>query len=574
MKERIKRQKRRILLSVISVLLAAWVLVSAAFCFVVIRLEVNSQFNAEKYNEKRIISSLDGVYTELLYYSVDSARNNSSFASDHDNFAGDYNSDRQIVALSGCEYPIYFDTDTATALSFSGVIDKEYDGTFPGVLSFEDFKNSMTDSQYASIESYLKIQPDKNGESYHLVCTEFYYDPDNFYLIPKTVEVLFTTADNSWYMSSSLVQSYTLYPEVPEDAMFLKMDRDHCNIIPKDFVLNQFGSGGLIQDASQPVAFESDEEKQGALDNPKVESLSLFTYVYKNLSTIEIVGDQGITTDDSGQQVAYEEIHYVYIKYAKRLNVFDECKDFMMLGLAGIFGFFVIIGVIMSVMLLKVMKTQLKEEQKRREVTNALAHDIKTPLFIISGYAQNLKENLNTDKREHYAERIIERSKEVNELVHKMLDFAKFDVLDIALLKEDIDLAALVESVLSDYTDLGENKSVRLNVISKPTLMADRSLMIRAVTNLTENAVRYSDVQTVISVEITEKYLSISNVSTSVTEEDLKHLTEPYYRGEKNRRSKGNGLGLSTVKSIVEMHGFRLDISLENNVIAFTVYFN
>lgn len=576
MKERIKRQKRKILLNVISVLLAAWALVSVAFCLVVIRLEVNSQFNEEKYNEKRIISVLDDEYAELFYNNVELARKNSLLASEliNDNYLGEYNTDIQIVALPGCEYELYFDTDTAICASFSGVVEKEYDETFPGLLNYEDFRNSMTDSQYASIKDYLSIKPNNNGESYHLICTEFYFDGINLRLLPKTVNVVFTTDDNTWYISSSVVQSYTLYPEVTENNLLFKMDTDHCNTIPKEFVLNQFGSGGLIENADEPVSFEDENERLITLDNPKVERLSLFTYVYKNISEITIIGDQGIMTDSSGEEVYYEEIHDVFIKYAKRINVFDECKDFLILGLAGILGFFISLGVVMSVMLLKVMKTQLREEQKRREVTNALAHDIKTPLFIISGYAQNLKENLNTDKHEHYADRIIERSKEVNELVHKMLDFAKLDVLDITLVREDLDFVELVEDVLSDYTDLSDNKSVKLSVISSSSLNADRSLMIRAITNLTENAVRYSDVQTVISVEITEKSFSISNVASSITEDDIKHLTEPYYRGEKNRKSKGNGLGLSTVKSIAEMHGFRLDIRLDGSVIIFTIYFN
>ena len=261
----------------------------------------------------------------------------------------------------------------------------------------------------------------------------------------------------------------------------------------------------------------------------------------------------------------------VSIRYAKQINLLDYCSDTLIIGVCALFLFFLIIGLILSIMMCKVIKTQLSEEEKRREVTNALAHDIKTPLFIISGYAQNLKENVNSEKREHYADKIIERTNEVNELVHKMLDFTRLERLDSDIVKEPVDLYLLTKEISEKFSDSKIENEIRINKNGDSVITGNRELLTRALTNLLENAVRYSDENTPVIIDIDNSAISFSNTCSSITQEDIKHLTQPYYRGEKNRQSKGNGLGLSIVKSIVDIHNFTLDITLKDNVITFMI---
>ena len=220
------------------------------------------------------------------------------------------------------------------------------------------------------------------------------------------------------------------------------------------------------------------------------------------------------------------------------------------------------------------MKTQLNEEEKRSELTNAIAHDIKTPLFIISGYAQNLKENVNNEKREHYCDRIINKTQEVNELVHKMLELSRIDNLEKAIARENLDIAQMVKEITSSYESLPDKKSFVMSFAENCHIYADKSLIHRAVSNLISNAVMYSDYESEIKIDISDTSFSISNQCSSITQSDLKHLTEPYYRVEKNRNTKGNGLGLSIVKSITDMHNYKLDIKLCDSTITFTLSFS
>lgn len=580
MKDRSKRQKKKLLLSVFSVLLAAWLLISVIFCFAVVKIEINNQFNEEKYNEEKIISELqddylyqlaDGEIYHTLYNDVEKARHTSGFSLG--SYYTNFNRDMQLLALFDCEYKAYFDTDKAIFVVFSGRVSGEYDRNLGGLLDLEDFKASMSESDFQSICDALSQEPDEYGNRYFLVCTEFYHDEEYVLIKPKTVDLVYRENQYDWHMTSNVVKSFSLNPEETGKLTLYKMDRDHSNIIPAEFVLDAFKSEGLIDFDGNIEDFVSDLQDNNAIEKPEIKAKGPFKYVFTNASPIEIVVKETVKMMDGGSYEIQTMLHTGYIVYAKQLDIFDKCKDFMFLGLMGVFVFFVLLGAVMYIMLSKVIRTQVSEENKRREITNALAHDIKTPLFIISGYAQNLKENINADKQEYYIDRIIERSKEVNTLVHKMLDLSRLDSPEYVLVKENLDFNELVESVLSDYRNLNDNKSIRLNILSEAVINADRSLMTRIITNLMDNAVSYSDVQTVINIEISDKYFSISNVSSLITEGELKHLTEPYYRGDKNRKTKGNGLGLSVVKSIAEMHGFKLNISLNNNVITFKIVF-
>ena len=580
MKDRSKRQKKKLLLSVFSVLLAAWSLISAIFCFAVVKIEINNQFNEEKYNEEKIVSELqddylyqlvDGDIYHTLYNDVEKARHNNGYTSG--SYYSRFNRDMQLLAVFDCEYKAYFDTDKAIFAIFSGRVSGEYDRNSGGLLDLEDFKASMSESDFNTICNALSAEPDQQGKRYYLVCTEFYHDEDDVLLKPKTVDLVYRENQYDWHMQSNIVQTFSLNPKGTERLTLYKMDRDHSNIIPAEFVLDEFKSKGLINFDGNIEGFVSDLKDKNAIEKPQIKAEGPFKYVFTNVSPLEIVVKETVKMMDGDSYEIQTMLHTGYIVYAKQINVFDKCKDFMFLGLMGIFVFFILLGTVMYIMLSKVINTQINEDKKRRSITNALAHDIKTPLFIISGYAQNLKENLNADKQEYYIDRILDRSKEVNNLVHKMLDLSRLDSPDYVIAKEDIELKALVESVLSDYLNLNDNKSIKLSVLSEPVINADRSLITRAITNLMGNAVRYSDVQTVISVELSDKYISVSNVSSFVTESELKHLTEPYYRGDKNRKTKGSGLGLSVVKSIAEMHGYDLKLLLESNIFTVQIIF-
>lgn len=616
MKEKLKKQRRNISLKITSVLLIVWLFVSVVFSAIVLTSEKQSQITKSHndytylvncttpfgmpYNEMcKYIQVVKEHYRDIVSMQIEEEEINCGAD------IGTYDTNMQITLF---EFPIAYDdertpsqnkllmdTDKEIYFSFNPDDYSEYVGN-SGLLNYDEFISSLTKDQLDTIVKYLNIEKDKDGYFYLLINKACYYNPENGHVYPQTVEIVKAYEDSNGYAVDEVVETYELNPKNVENLERCESMQNEPCIIDGQFICNDFASDGLIENPTESLSLQFYDPDTGI-----IEKNGLFTYTcYESgtytIETIDFEGselafayynEQRELLDDAeviGHYENYGDIlqpdyptKYVTknigIRYAKRINLLECCADTLIIGISSLFLFFLIIGIILTTMMYKVIKTQLIEEEKRREVTNALAHDIKTPLFIISGYAQNLKENINTDKRERYCEKIIERTDEVNSLVHKMLDFSKLEEIEQKLNIESVNVEKLINSVIEDYYNLPDTKYINLNVTEKCYINADIDLLKRAVSYLFDNAVRYSTDNTDIKISLTSDSLSISNACKNISEQDLKHLTEPYYRVEKNRESKGNGLGLSIVKSIVELHKFKLNIELSDSIITFTIKF-
>lgn len=101
-------------------------------------------------------------------------------------------------------------------------------------------------------------------------------------------------------------------------------------------------------------------------------------------------------------------------------------------------------------------KQQEKLENQRREITNALAHDLKTPLSIIAGYAENLQANVHTEKREHYAHHIQANVNRMDQIIHKMLELRKLEADSPGSNFENVALAEVCKIIIDRYKPVWE----------------------------------------------------------------------------------------------------------------------
>lgn len=601
MEKKFKKQRRNITIKITCVLLAVWLVVSVAFCAITLSAEKKEQIEKSNTDYNLLfenLASLDPlsynemcVYIDLTkghYFDIlkgDIEEEEITCGAD----TGNYDTDMQITMYSCAfssetadyeDHQLITDSDKEIYFLFQPAEYSQY-SIYSGLLNYDEFVSSMTQEQLKSIKKYLSIKKDKDGYFYLLINKECYYSPENGHVYPKTVEIAKVYEDSFGYAVSETIETYELNVENTEKLDYYAVTNTNEPIfIDGKFVFNDFSSGGLIEDPFERLNQEEYNPYTGVIEKD-----GLFTYTFNESGQFfsESAGYEGSESDIAYRTAIYENVDQsdeepvissVGLRYAKRVNLLHCCQDTLIFGVSALFLFFLIIGVILTIMMCKVMKTQITQEQKRVEVTNALAHDIKTPLFIISGYAENLKENVNTDKREHYAQRIIERTQEVNELVHKMLDFSRLDLSEHSLSLEDFDVSACVKELIAEFEDSDCNRKFELDEHAPCTVSADKVLMHRVLSNLIDNAVRYSDDNSKIVFEVNDKMLSISNVCSNITQEDVSHLCEPYYRVEKNRESKGNGLGLSIVKSVLDMHGYKLLINLHGDLIIFTIKFS
>ena len=210
-----------------------------------------------------------------------------------------------------------------------------------------------------------------------------------------------------------------------------------------------------------------------------------------------------------------------------------------------------------------------------------LSHEMNTPLTSIQGYAELMqKANLNDEQKQRYLKYIQDEGRRIQDMCKKLLllsykknsDFEKKDVEMTEVFKE-------IEDTFRGGMNDAEMELIINNQLS--TIYGDETLIIMSISNLIKNAMNVSEKNTKIMVNAfsmnDKKYIQVVDQGPGISEENIKRITEPFYRVDKvrSRKNGGAGLGLSICKSIMELHGGRLLIESEiGKGSIFTLEFN
>ncbi|MEO3947012.1 HAMP domain-containing sensor histidine kinase [Gorillibacterium sp. CAU 1737] len=222
------------------------------------------------------------------------------------------------------------------------------------------------------------------------------------------------------------------------------------------------------------------------------------------------------------------------------------------------------------------------EEGKRRMLAD-LAHDLKTPITTIQGYAKALEVGLfeSEGKRELYLQRISAKTGQVTELIDQIFQLSKLDRPDYRLVRERVDAAELLREIVAESYEPFEEQAFHLEVdIPSEEVEADCDplLMRRALSNLLSNALRHNPPGTQVTVRLqeAEKRLSIwvMDDGVGIADELKETLFEPFVRGDAARADGGSGLGLAIVKQIAELHGGELRLRNATETTAFELVFD
>ncbi len=576
MDKRLKKQSKKLFIQILAITVSAWLVASAAYA--IIRL------NSEKVNiEKNGLRTLSKIVYEVNFNSdanMDVRELSMAMTGClnvvNDGEHKDYNSQIIIRDVSNNEnYNLKLvDTTGKIYAKFGYTTDNPDSSDMDyGYIDRNVLEKLIDKEQYQKISEYLNTK--RNDEKYYeIICTKFYMSMDSSF-IPKELQIVLTEQDNTWYIDDQPVETFELNPETTmkhEIGDFnLSKGPYSCNkmtrnVIPTEFFLNKI---------NDDIIGSLTKEQINQTSNNNIIQLDLFNYVFlagEVLNYNVYTFSDGDLTDDNVSLYTITDIP-LQLQYAKRVNILESCINDLLIGFAVLLGFFSVIAAIIFVMMRKMLKNQLIFEQKRIDVTNAMAHDIKTPLFIIGGYAQSLKENINNEKKYYFADKIIEQTNEVNTLVHNMLNLGKLDSCNIKLNRTDFDLFELIEEICINYVLLPDNKDITVAHMGNNIINADRELIKSAIENLIDNSVKYSAKNSEIKIEVYDRVLTISNNCESITKSDLKQIWQPYVRKDKNHRQDGNGLGLSIVKSILDLHGIEYNTKLKSNIFSITVFF-
>ena len=212
--------------------------------------------------------------------------------------------------------------------------------------------------------------------------------------------------------------------------------------------------------------------------------------------------------------------------------------------------------------LLKDIEQKEKMEEMRNEFLGNVSHELKTPIALIQGYAEGLKDGVNDDaeSRDFYCDVIMDEAMKMNQMVKNLLTLNQLEFGDEDISFERFDLAALIRGVLQSMEILAQQDELKIifRQESPVYVWADEFKTEQVVRNYVSNAFHHASGDKVIEVKIQREgkkaRTSVFNTGTPIPEEDLKHIWEKFYKVDKahTREYGGNGIGLSIVKAIME----------------------
>ena len=213
-----------------------------------------------------------------------------------------------------------------------------------------------------------------------------------------------------------------------------------------------------------------------------------------------------------------------------------------------------------------------KADQAKRDLIANVSHDLRTPLTMISGYGEMMKD-LPGENNEENLQVIIDESKRLTVLVNDLLDLSKMQAGRITLELTDFDLAELIRNEIRKYDVYQYNDSFEFEVHLPETAMvhADEKRIQQVFNNFMTNAINYSGNSRKVIISMTlengHARTEVKDFGEGIDEKNLKNIWDRYYKVDKQhvRFSSGSGLGLSIVREILDLHDAEYGVSSKTN---------
>ena len=205
---------------------------------------------------------------------------------------------------------------------------------------------------------------------------------------------------------------------------------------------------------------------------------------------------------------------------------------------------------------------KVKIDEMRKEFLDNVSHELKTPIALVQGYAEGLKEGINDDPEsmEFYCDVIMDEASKMNKLVKNLLTLNHLESGRDEIVMERFDLTALIQGVLSTMDIMIQQKEAKIIFEEeKPVYVwADEFKTEEVVTNYVSNALNHLEGEHEIEIKILKEEstvkVTVFNTGTPIPEEDIPKLWNKFFKVDKARTREygGSGIGLSIVKAIME----------------------
>lgn len=470
------------------------------------------------------------------------------------------------VAIFTGDYKLIYNTNDYWRCSYTEDIEGNTHYPGYGLLNPKDW---FSEEEVRELEEYLYTNPkaEKVGDlhRYSLSIEGFWMDEEM--IIPDKIYVTPIYADTFDEDGSVISAGGTRRNDIVYSSIYIKTKDlpyfEHGNIVPEynrnHHSDNQNEIRQMVTDQSNLKEFIQ-QLPDSVISNVRVNGL---TYRYYMLvpyqSTIKVMDDQSLYS-------------HFWTTAGLDINIWERISSTLIYVWVSCLLIFIIAALILS---RQTYKTHLKREEierERKEITDAFAHDLKTPLSIISGYTQNLQEDIHTEKREYYAKNIKSNVDRMDKIIHKMLEMRRLESNSFDIELEEISLSEIYNEIFSRYKQVCDERIITTSLEGDAVISADKSLMERVIDNFFINAIDNTPEGGKITMRIFEDTLEVYNSGSHIPEDKIKEIWSPYKKGNPERsNTKGTGLGLAISRSILELHKF--SYGAKNNEDGVTFWF-
>ena len=479
----------------------------------------------------------------------------------------------------------YYDTNYTQNLPYSrflsyfaGYASSYYDRNGVAVAALIDEDGRILASNMAKMWFVVRYSEDPDDNKW-FSCDPVEVDiPDFTALINEELEAHYTEHDSYIYNVTSAYLNNSEHKMIPHTIKKTKYysenryDEDDNKVVSEEEVVINTGDFDLtgyefmdFSDNSSKYPIASFEMISGT-DNKEVGKVIFEKY---NSTGYEWREDPGLF------EVRKENPMYLSVTYNDKkcrlftyykVNVWTRSVKRMYCILLGLFLLFVtLIAFVRCLIKNAKNKAQYAFEDYQRALTNNLAHDLKTPLAVIGGYAENLMEmrkESGDEKELQYLGSIMKNVAYTDDIIAKTLKLSETEQTK-KLNKKKVDIKALAEKYAEKYKDALEERGIELSVEGNGEVNADGDSLSLAVDNLISNAVKYTRNDGSVKITVSKKEFVIEN--DTVENIDTKELKMPFVKGDKARSDKSSsGLGLSIAEAAAVQNGFALKLSCKD----------
>lgn len=230
------------------------------------------------------------------------------------------------------------------------------------------------------------------------------------------------------------------------------------------------------------------------------------------------------------------------------------------------------------------IEQKTKIDEMRREFLSNVSHELKTPIALVQGYAEGLKEGISDDPEsmEWYCDVIIDEAGKMNRMVRKLLTLNQIEAGREQVNMEHFDLVAMIKGVLNSYQILIQQKEAKVELHSPESLYiwADEYMAEEVIRNYVGNALNHVEGEKKIMICVEEKdgkaHVEVSNTGKNIPEADIGRIWEKFYKVDKARTREygGSGIGLSIVRAAMEAMNGSYGVKNEEDGVSFFCEFD